>query len=172
MFYTSFRTNKCFLFVTPNLKCFGLFRSTIISLCSQQKIFVTMTYLQRDTYLIKDTCICKEGATLITFQQHPGRVPFIVTLSLYRYIRYLLLHLLCNYGYTIVSILVCDIALKALLQGSYLLPFCLHLTFKTYIFVMDGIRDLLMLSLDFGDDVLQLCCLSTTLKVLFRPHFW
>ena len=84
----------------------------------------------------------------------------------------LLLHLLCNYGYTIVSILVCDIALKALLQGSYLLPFCLHLTFKTYIFVMGGIRDLLMLSLDFGDDVLQLCCLSTTLKVLFRRHFW
>ena len=91
-------------------------------------------------------------------------------LPFYRYKRilccFIVLH---NYGYTIV---LSSLAHKALLQDSYLLLFCLYLTFKTYIFVLDGTGDLLMLSLDLRNGLLQLSCSLTTLLNNFFNDFF
>ena len=77
---------------------------------------------------IRCISIRKQGATLITCQQHPGLVPSITMLSAYRYIRILCFFIvLHDEVYAIVLILIGKIAYITSLQGSYMLIFCPYL---------------------------------------------
>lgn len=108
-------------------------------------------------------------------QIHSGLVSNLTMVSTYRYIGILTFSIaLCKDVYTIVFIFAFKIVHMTPLLGSYLLVFCLYLTLQSNTLMLDslGLRvskhnDLLLLSLNRSDGLLQLCCLLMTLLPYF-----